>query len=199
MSVQQGRGRVALSSYRRLKEIGRFLAAGSEDQDRPHASDSRPPRRDRPSCRWATTCTASAVTRQFVRKYGKPGRYFLHAAELKFTHPRNGRERFNAVPSLRLLLERSGTGQRFVGKRDLSDREYLLTVRSPQYPVSFAGRRVIALGFGPKRKVRAPQGSVPRNSWARKGRKVQQKTYRRWTARSQVRVKRCGKSAPAVR
>jgi 23S rRNA pseudouridine1911/1915/1917 synthase len=46
---------------------------------------------------------------QFVKKYGKPGRYFLHAAELKFSHPKTGKtlEFRSALPEdLSAVLER---------------------------------------------------------------------------------------------
>ena len=46
---------------------------------------------------------------QFSKKYGKLGRYFLHAAELKFTHPRTGQPlhlHSPLPPELNTLLER---------------------------------------------------------------------------------------------
>jgi 23S rRNA-/tRNA-specific pseudouridylate synthase len=49
---------------------------------------------------------------QFVKKYGKPGRYFLHASALRFIHPRTGEvlEFHSALPSeLSSLLERIGS------------------------------------------------------------------------------------------
>jgi len=45
----------------------------------------------------------------FAKKYGKPGRYFLHAAELTFTHPRTGESLSFKSPlpeELGVLLER---------------------------------------------------------------------------------------------
>ena len=49
---------------------------------------------------------------QFVKKYGKLGRYFLHAAELKFTHPRTGEVlhfKSSLPEELSDLLKRLGT------------------------------------------------------------------------------------------
>jgi 23S rRNA pseudouridine955/2504/2580 synthase len=46
---------------------------------------------------------------EFAKRYGKPGRYFLHAAALKFAHPRTGEilEFRSPLPEeLTTLLER---------------------------------------------------------------------------------------------
>jgi 23S rRNA pseudouridine1911/1915/1917 synthase len=87
MSVQQGRGRVALSSWRKLKEVGDFsllevkIKTGRTHQIRVHlAAIGHPVVGD--------DVYGERRYAAFVKKYGKPGRYFLHAAELKFTHPR---------------------------------------------------------------------------------------------------------------
>jgi len=89
MSVQQGRGRVALSTYRRLEEFGDFsllevrIHTGRTHQIRVHLA----------AIGHAVVGDDVYGERRyaaFARKYGKPGRYFLHASELKFTHPRTG-------------------------------------------------------------------------------------------------------------
>jgi 23S rRNA pseudouridine1911/1915/1917 synthase len=89
MSVQQGRGRSALSSYRRLKALDDFsllevkIKTGRTHQIRVHlAAIGHPVVGD--------DVYGERRYAAFVKKYGKPGRYFLHAAELKFTHPRTG-------------------------------------------------------------------------------------------------------------
>jgi 23S rRNA-/tRNA-specific pseudouridylate synthase len=89
MSAQHGRGRPALSSYRRLKELGDFsllevkIRTGRTHQIRVHlAAIGHPVVGDE--------VYGERRYAQFVKKYGKPGRYFLHAAELKFAHPRTG-------------------------------------------------------------------------------------------------------------
>jgi 23S rRNA pseudouridine1911/1915/1917 synthase len=108
MSVQQGRGRAALSSYRLLKEIRDFslievkIKTGRTHQIRVHlAAIGHPVVGD--------DVYGERSYAQFVRKHGKPGRYFLHAAELKFTHPRTGEalEFRSLLPAeLNSLLER---------------------------------------------------------------------------------------------
>jgi 23S rRNA pseudouridine1911/1915/1917 synthase len=108
MSVHQGKGRGALSSYRRLEEIEQFsllevkIKTGRTHQIRVHlAAIGHPVVGD--------DVYGERAYSQFVKKYGKPGRYFLHAAELKFTHPRTGEalEFHSPLPSeLNSLLER---------------------------------------------------------------------------------------------
>jgi 23S rRNA pseudouridine1911/1915/1917 synthase len=108
MSVQKEKGRVALSSYRRLKEIGNFtllevkIKTGRTHQIRVHlAAIGHPVVGD--------DVYGERSYAQFVKKHGKPGRYFLHAAELKFTHPRTGESLHfrSPLPSeLNSLLER---------------------------------------------------------------------------------------------
>src|SRR5262245_58664506 len=89
MSVQHGRGRAALSSYRRLKELADFsllevkIKTGRTHQIRVHlAAIGHPVVGD--------DVYGERRYAAFTKKFGKPGRYFLHAAELKFTHPRTG-------------------------------------------------------------------------------------------------------------
>jgi len=110
MSVQRGKGRVALSSYHRLREIGDFsllevkIKTGRTHQIRVHlAAIGHPVVGD--------DVYGERGYVQFVRKYGKPGRYFLHAAELTFTHPRTGALmtiQSPLPPDLSSLLERIG-------------------------------------------------------------------------------------------
>jgi 23S rRNA pseudouridine1911/1915/1917 synthase len=110
MSVQQVKGRAALSSWRRLKEIGEFsllevkIKTGRTHQIRVHlAAIGHPVVGD--------DVYGEHGYARFVRKHGKPGRYFLHAAELKFVHPRNGKAlqfRSPLPPDLNALLERLG-------------------------------------------------------------------------------------------
>jgi len=89
MTVQPSRGRAALSSWRRLKETGDFsllevkIKTGRTHQIRVHlAAIGHPVVGD--------DVYGERRYALFAKKYGKPGRYFLHAAELKFTHPRTG-------------------------------------------------------------------------------------------------------------
>jgi 23S rRNA pseudouridine1911/1915/1917 synthase len=110
MSVQHGRGRAALSSYRRLKEHGDFsllevmIKTGRTHQIRVHlAAIGHPVVGD--------DVYGERRYAQFVKKYGKPGRYFLHAAELKFAHPRTGEVLHFESPlpaELNALMERIG-------------------------------------------------------------------------------------------
>jgi 23S rRNA pseudouridine1911/1915/1917 synthase len=108
MSVQRGRGRAALSSYRRLKELGDFsllevkIKTGRTHQIRVHlAAIGHPVVGD--------DVYGERRFAAFAKKYGKPGRYFLHAAELTFTHPRTGESLSFKSPlpeELGVLLER---------------------------------------------------------------------------------------------
>jgi 23S rRNA pseudouridine1911/1915/1917 synthase len=90
MSVQQTRGRAARSVYRKLEEIGDFsllevrIETGRTHQIRVHlAAIGHPVVGD--------DVYGERRYAQFAKKYGKPGRYFLHAAELRFAHPRTGK------------------------------------------------------------------------------------------------------------
>ena len=87
MAVQKDRGRVALSSWRLLEKVGDFsllevkIKTGRTHQIRVHlAAIGHPVVGD--------DVYGERRHALFSKKYGKPGRYFLHAAELKFTHPR---------------------------------------------------------------------------------------------------------------
>jgi 23S rRNA pseudouridine1911/1915/1917 synthase len=110
MAAQHGRGRAALSSYRRLKEAGDFsllevkIKTGRTHQIRVHlAAIGHPVVGD--------DVYGERRYAAFAKKYGKPGRYFLHAAELKFTHPRTGEALHFESPlpeELDALLERIG-------------------------------------------------------------------------------------------
>jgi 23S rRNA pseudouridine1911/1915/1917 synthase len=111
MSVQRDRGRSAWSSYRRLKEVGDYsllevrIRTGRTHQIRVHlAAIGHPVVGD--------DVYGERRYSQFVKKYGKPGRYFLHASALRFIHPRTGEvlEFHSALPSeLSSLLERIGS------------------------------------------------------------------------------------------
>ena len=89
MSAQTGRGRAAFSSYRTLSEAGTFsllevrIKTGRTHQIRVHLSAIGHPV-------VGDDVYGERQYAQFAKKYGKPGRYFLHAAELKFAHPRTG-------------------------------------------------------------------------------------------------------------
>jgi len=108
MSVQHGRGRAALSSYRRLNELGDFsllevkIKTGRTHQIRVHlAAIGHPVVGD--------DVYGEHRSAAFAKKFGKPGRYFLHAAELKFTHPRTGEVQHFKSPlpeELSALLDR---------------------------------------------------------------------------------------------
>jgi 23S rRNA-/tRNA-specific pseudouridylate synthase len=110
MSAQSRRGRVALSSWRKLKELGDFsllevkIKTGRTHQIRVHlAAIGHPVVGD--------DVYGERRYTAFSKKYGKPGRYFLHAAELKFTHPRTGEVLHFRSPlpgELSSLLERLG-------------------------------------------------------------------------------------------
>jgi 23S rRNA pseudouridine1911/1915/1917 synthase len=89
MSVQKGRGRVALSTYRTVEEIRGFtllevgIKTGRTHQIRVHLSAIGHPV-------VGDNVYGESRYAEFVKKFGKPGRYFLHAAELRFAHPKNG-------------------------------------------------------------------------------------------------------------
>ena len=89
MSVNAARGRTALSRYRTLEEVRGFsllevqIQTGRTHQIRVHFSAIGHPV-------VGDDVYAEAKYAEFVKKYGKPGRYFLHAAELKFKHPTTG-------------------------------------------------------------------------------------------------------------
>jgi 23S rRNA pseudouridine1911/1915/1917 synthase len=108
MSVQKGRGRIALSSYRTIEEVRGFsllevgIKTGRTHQIRVHLSAIGHPI-------VGDNVYGEGRYAEFVKKYGKPGRYFLHAAALKFTHPRTGETLAFRSPlpeDLNSLLER---------------------------------------------------------------------------------------------
>jgi len=82
-------GRKALSSYRVLEELNGFsllevrIMTGRTHQIRVHLSAIGHP---------VVGDNVYSETRfkEFAKKYGPPGRYFLHAAELQFSHPKTG-------------------------------------------------------------------------------------------------------------
>jgi len=101
-------GRKALSSYRVLEEFNGFsllevrIMTGRTHQIRVHLSAIGHPV-------VGDNVYSEAKFKEFTKKYGALGRYFLHAAELRFTHPKTGAAlRFESrLPSeLRSLLER---------------------------------------------------------------------------------------------
>lgn len=108
MSAQKGRGRTALSFYRTIEVIRDFsllevrIKTGRTHQIRVHLSAIGHPVA-------GDDVYGEHRYAQFSKKYGKLGRYFLHAAELKFSHPKTGEtlEFKSALPEdLRALLER---------------------------------------------------------------------------------------------
>jgi len=109
MSAQSsGRGRTALSSYRRIEEIGSFsllevrIKTGRTHQIRVHLSAIGHPV-------VGDEVYGERTYKQFTKKYGKPARHFLHAAELKFAHPRTGEVlqfRSPLPPDLDQMLQR---------------------------------------------------------------------------------------------
>ena len=108
MSTHKGRGRVALSTYRTIEEVRGFsllevgIKTGRTHQIRVHLSAIGHPV-------VGDNVYGESRYAEFVKKYGKPGRYFLHAAELKFAHPRTGETlKFRSLlpADLENLLER---------------------------------------------------------------------------------------------
>ena len=85
----QPRGRTALSTYRRLEEIGNFslvevqIKTGRTHQIRVHLTAIGHPV-------VGDEVYGEHAYAQFSKKYGKPARHFLHAARLEFSHPRSG-------------------------------------------------------------------------------------------------------------
>ncbi len=82
-------GRKALSSYRVLEELHGFsllevrIMTGRTHQIRVHLSAIGHPV-------VGDSVYSESRFNEFSKKYGPPGRYFLHAAELQFTHPKTG-------------------------------------------------------------------------------------------------------------
>jgi 23S rRNA pseudouridine1911/1915/1917 synthase len=87
MSVQSNQGRPALSSYEVLEEVKSFsllavrIATGRTHQIRVHLSATGHPV-------VGDTVYGESQSREFAKKYGPVGRYFLHASELSFVHPK---------------------------------------------------------------------------------------------------------------
>jgi 23S rRNA-/tRNA-specific pseudouridylate synthase len=101
-------GRKALSSYQVLEELNGFtllkvrIMTGRTHQIRVHLSAIGHPV-------VGDDVYSESRYKEFSKKYGTPGRYFLHAAELEFIHPRTGTSlKFeSALPKeLTSLLER---------------------------------------------------------------------------------------------
>jgi 23S rRNA pseudouridine1911/1915/1917 synthase len=111
MAAQPSRGRTALSSYRVLEELHGFsllevkIMTGRTHQIRVHLSAIGHPV-------VGDDVYGTSQCKEFAKKYGNPGRYFLHAAELRFTHPKTGVELKFSSPlpaELQSLLERIRT------------------------------------------------------------------------------------------
>jgi 23S rRNA pseudouridine1911/1915/1917 synthase len=108
MSVHTGHGRDARSTYRTMEEVRGFsllevrIHTGRTHQIRVHLSAIGHPVA-------GDDVYGERRYSEFVKNHGKPGRYFLHAATLKFAHPRTGKilELASPLPEdLRNLLER---------------------------------------------------------------------------------------------
>jgi 23S rRNA pseudouridine1911/1915/1917 synthase len=89
MAAVRQRGRTAFTSYRVLEEFRGFsllevkIKTGRTHQFRVHLSAIGHPV-------VGDNVYGESRYPEFVKKYGAPGRYFLHAGELKFTHPSTG-------------------------------------------------------------------------------------------------------------
>jgi 23S rRNA pseudouridine1911/1915/1917 synthase len=101
-------GRKALSSYQVLEELNGFsllevrIMTGRTHQIRVHLSAIGHPV-------VGDNVYSESRYKEFVRKFGPPERYFLHASKLKFIHPKTGvpLQFESPLPSeLRSLLER---------------------------------------------------------------------------------------------
>jgi 23S rRNA pseudouridine1911/1915/1917 synthase len=82
-------GRKALSSYRVLEELNGFsllevrIMTGRTHQIRVHLSAIGHPV-------VGDNVYSESRYKEFAKKFGSPGRYFLHAAKLQFSHPKTG-------------------------------------------------------------------------------------------------------------
>ena len=88
-AMQGGKGRSAHTEYRVLEQFREFallelkIKTGRTHQIRVHlASVGHPVVGD--------DVYGERALKEFVKKFGEPHRYFLHAAELRFTHPSTG-------------------------------------------------------------------------------------------------------------
>lgn len=111
MTTQPARGRAALSSYRVLEELNGFsllevkIMTGRTHQIRVHLSAIGHPV-------VGDNVYGETKFKEFSKKFGVLGRYFLHAAELRFAHPKTGIAMKFESPlpvELRSLLERIRT------------------------------------------------------------------------------------------
>jgi len=82
-------GRKALSSYRVMEELNGFsllevrIMTGRTHQIRVHLSAIGHPV-------VGDNVYSESRYKEFSKKFGSPGRYFLHAAKLQFSHPKTG-------------------------------------------------------------------------------------------------------------
>jgi 23S rRNA pseudouridine1911/1915/1917 synthase len=88
-AMQRGKGRSAHTEYRVLEQFREYallelkIKTGRTHQIRVHlASVGHPVVGD--------DVYGERALKEFVKKFGEPHRYFLHAAELRFTHPSTG-------------------------------------------------------------------------------------------------------------
>jgi 23S rRNA pseudouridine1911/1915/1917 synthase len=89
MAVERGRGRVAHTAYRLIEQVRGFslvevkIKTGRTHQIRVHfAAIGHPVVGD--------NVYGATAYRRFVEQHGDPGRYFLHAGDLRFKHPETG-------------------------------------------------------------------------------------------------------------
>jgi len=89
MAAQRNKGRPALTEYRIREVLNGFsflevrIKTGRTHQIRVHLSAIGHPV-------VGDDVYGERSYKEFIRKFGEPGRYFLHAAELRFTHPVTG-------------------------------------------------------------------------------------------------------------
>jgi 23S rRNA pseudouridine1911/1915/1917 synthase len=111
MSAHAAKGRRALSKYRVIEEFRGFslieveIMTGRTHQIRVHLSAIGHPV-------VGDNVYGESEFREFSKKYGALDRYFLHASELQFAHPKSGAELQFSSPlpgELRTFLERIRT------------------------------------------------------------------------------------------
>ena len=89
MAAMEGRGRSAYTEYRTVERFREFtlievkIKTGRTHQIRVHLSSIGHPV-------VGDDVYGERSHKQFIMKFGEPHRYFLHAAELRFTHPATG-------------------------------------------------------------------------------------------------------------